>query len=235
MCPRPRKASDLDIYAATQRVMSRVAPGELTLAAIAAEAGVTAGALVQRFGSKRDLLLRLLEAWSGQADEMFQQFRWARASPLAALYAYADCMAQMGRSPAELAHHLGYLQMDLTDPDFHRHVKKHAVATRAGYCRLLEDAVRAGELVAGVDTVALGRQVELTLMGSLWTWAFYQEGTAAAWMRDDLDALLRPWRVPARKSGKRVARSAAGGRAAKSIKAARIGKAERKPRARRSR
>ena len=57
MSPRPRKVSDDDIYMAAQRAMSRLGPGELTLADIAAEAGVTAGLLVQRFGSKRDLLL----------------------------------------------------------------------------------------------------------------------------------------------------------------------------------
>jgi AcrR family transcriptional regulator len=58
MAARPRKVSDDDVFSATHRVMQRVAPGELTLAEIALEAGVTAGALVQRFGSKRALLLK---------------------------------------------------------------------------------------------------------------------------------------------------------------------------------
>src|SRR4029453_14294582 len=53
MSPRRRKAEDADVFAAMGRVMRRVGPAELTLGAIAAEAGVTAGALVQRFGSKR--------------------------------------------------------------------------------------------------------------------------------------------------------------------------------------
>ncbi len=192
MSPRPRKASDAEVFAAAQRVMMRLGPGELTLTAIAAEAGVTAGALVQRFGSKRAVLLAMIEAWAAGADEQMAQFRAAYDSPLQALYAYADCIAQMGTSPAELAHHLSYLQLDLTDPDFHRCVKKQAEATRAGLRQLLEEAIAAGELVTGVDTRMLARQVEVTLSGSLWTWAFYQEGTASAWMREDMDALLRP-------------------------------------------
>jgi AcrR family transcriptional regulator len=56
MSPRRRKAEDTDVFAAMVRVMLRAGPAELTLSAIVAEAGVTAGALVQRFGSKRDLL-----------------------------------------------------------------------------------------------------------------------------------------------------------------------------------
>jgi AcrR family transcriptional regulator len=57
MSPRRRKVEDADVFAAMGRVMRRVGPAELTLRAIAKEAGVTAGALVQRFGSKRELIL----------------------------------------------------------------------------------------------------------------------------------------------------------------------------------
>src|SRR4030095_4806223 len=56
MSPRRRKAEDVDVFAALVRVMLRRGPAELTLRAIAAEAGGTAGGVVQRFGSKRALL-----------------------------------------------------------------------------------------------------------------------------------------------------------------------------------
>src|SRR5260221_14477131 len=56
MSPRRRKAEDIDVFAALVRVMLRRGPAELTLRAIAAEAGVTAGALGQRVGSKRQLV-----------------------------------------------------------------------------------------------------------------------------------------------------------------------------------
>ena len=56
MKQRRRKAEDSEVFAAMVRVMLRVGPAELTLGAIAAEAGLTAAALVHRFGSKRALL-----------------------------------------------------------------------------------------------------------------------------------------------------------------------------------
>ena len=56
MSPRRRKAEDADVFAAMARVMQRVGPAELTLGAIAKEAGVTAGALVQRFVQTRRAL-----------------------------------------------------------------------------------------------------------------------------------------------------------------------------------
>ncbi|HKI41376.1 MAG TPA: helix-turn-helix domain-containing protein, partial [Mycobacterium sp.] len=118
--------SDEEIFAAAHRIMSRLGPAQWTLADIAVEAGLTAGALVQRFGSKRRLLVALTEQVADATPEMFAQLRADYSSPLAALRAYADCIAQMGDSPGALAHHLAYLQLDLTDPDLHRHVRAQA-------------------------------------------------------------------------------------------------------------
>ena len=61
------KVSNDEIFAAAQRAMTRRGPHELTLADVAAEAGVSAGRLVQRFGSKRALLLALAERFAGSA------------------------------------------------------------------------------------------------------------------------------------------------------------------------
>src|SRR5437764_7955569 len=193
MSPRPRKASDADVFAAAARVMSRRGPAQLTLVEIAAEAGLPPGALVQRFGSKRGLLLALAEQSADSPRAMFAGLRAAHASPLAALRAYADCFAQMGESPGVLAHHLAYLQIDLTDPEFYRHTRALALATGESLRELLDAAVAAGELVPRTDTAGLARAVQVTLSGSLMTWAFYRDGPAADWMREDLDAVLRPF------------------------------------------
>jgi len=212
MSPRPRKASDDQVFAAASRVMSRVGPTQLTLADIAAEVGLTAGALVQRFGSKRGLLLAIAERGAQAAHATFAELRDAHRSPLAALRAYADCFAGMADSPGALAHQLAYLQIDLTDPEFHRHTLAMAEVTTAALGALLDAAVDAGELTPGVDTTALARTLQALLSGSLMTWAFYRDRPAGVWVREDLDMVLRPLtrvaaarrrRPPARKPGRR--------------------------------
>lgn len=183
--------------------MTRLGPGELTLAEIAAEAGVTAGALVQRFGSKRQLLLALSTQSAASGDAFFRSLRAGHRSPLAALRGYADCLAQMAESPAALARSLAYLQIDLTDEDFRRPLALHARSTRAGLQALIEDAVAAGELAPSVNAPRLARTIEALLSGSMMSWAMYLEGTAAQWMRDDLDAVLAPFVVaPSKRSRK---------------------------------
>ena len=192
MSPRPRKVTDEQVFAATMRAMARLGPGELTLAEIATEAGVTAGALAQRFGSKRALLLALSRSAAEGSGDLIRNIRRTHASPLAALREYAECFAQLAESPGTLARSLAYLQIDLSDPDFRVHLLAQSRATRDGIAELLVEATSAGELASDTDPVRLARTVEAMLGGSLIAWATYQEGPAATWLRDDLDAVLAP-------------------------------------------
>ena len=193
MSPRPRKVSDEQIFAATHRATQRLAPSELTLAEIAAEAGVTAGAVAQRFGSKRALLLALAKGAAESTGDFIAELRAKHKSPLAAVRAYAECMAQLAQSPAALARNLAYLQIDLADPEFRDQLSVQARLTRAGLRDVLAAAVSAGELKRGTDVDSLARTVEAIVSGSLMTWAFYHEGTAERWIRDDVNAVLAPY------------------------------------------
>jgi AcrR family transcriptional regulator len=205
MCPRPRTASDADLLAATARAVGRVGPSRLTLADVAREAGVAPATLVQRFGSKRGLLLALARDGSAAAGEQVAAIRAAHPTPLAALYGFADCMAGMARTPAELANHLAFLHVDLTDPEFHRHALTQARAFQAELRALLDAAVAAGEL-ARCDTGALARLVQQVLNGALVTWAIFREGTARDWVRREVDVLLSPY-VPKRGGIRPMARA----------------------------
>lgn len=193
MSPRPRKVTDEELFEATYAVMQTLGPSELTLAAIARQAGVTAAVLVQRFGSKRDLLLTLAERYSDGAAAMMAGFAERHRSPLAALRDYAECMAGMASSPAALARNFAYLQIDLTDPDFRVHLAKGARATRDWFQSVIQSAVDVGELHAGADPARMARTIEAVMGGSLLSWAFYQEGSAARWVRADVDAVLAPY------------------------------------------
>jgi AcrR family transcriptional regulator len=186
--------------------MQRLGPAEWTLADVAAEVGLTAGALVQRFGSKRALLVILAGQFAEGVPAMYADLRRRHRSPLAALRAYAEGVACLAETPALLAHHLDYLRLDLTDPDLHVHFRRQAEAGRAFIRELLAAAVAAGELGRKTDLAALARQVETTITGSLFTWATYREGSSSAWMRRDLELVLAGVR------GGRSGRSGRGGR-----------------------
>ena len=144
---RRQKVTDEEVFAAAQRAMSRRGPHELTLADIAGEAGVTPGRLVQRFGSKRDLLLALSERFAGSAGiRSSPDFGAAHRSPLATVRAYAACMADLAPTPEALLRNLAYLHNDLADDVLRGHLVENARATRREIEALVEAAVAAGEL-----------------------------------------------------------------------------------------
>ena len=193
MTPRPRTVTDEDILAATARAMSKVPPTRFTLADVAREVGLAPATLVQRFGSKRGLLLALSAQSAHGMDEAFAAIREAHESPLEGLLIAATEMARFSTTPEELANSLAYLQIDLSDPDFHRHILEGSRAMLRGYKTLLDDAVAAKEL-APCDTTRVARAVEATSGGSLIQWAIHRTGRAETWVRRDLETLLAPYR-----------------------------------------
>jgi AcrR family transcriptional regulator len=196
MSPRRRKAEDADVFAALVRVMLRRGPADLTLRAIAAEAGVTAGALVHRFGSKQELLHAHARHAAATGDIGLAAPRAARAaSPLQTLRAATAVHAKLAASPRAALRNLAYLQNDLADPVLRRHLLRLKRATRARYEQLAGEAVSAGELRADTDIRELARMIEVTLDGSFLAWTLYREGSAADRLRDDLEAALRPYLV----------------------------------------
>ena|SRR5438128_1521174 len=106
------------------------------------------------------------------------------------------------RPPEALANNLAYLHIDLTDPDFHRLALEQARAARAEIRAFLDEAVKVGEL-APCDTKRLARAAGVTLGGGLLAWAIEREGTAADWLRYDLETLLAPYRRSSKTAGAR--------------------------------
>lgn len=193
MSPRPRKNTDTEILQAAFRAIARLGPNAVTLADVAREAGVTAAALVQRFGSKRALLLAAAADAAGGHAYIFAGLREKHRSPLAALIGLAECMSVMGRTPDEVARSLAFLQIDLTDRDFLEHAQTGALGFRAGIASLVRDAQAAGEL-GSCDPNRLARAVQATLNGSILDWAIHRQGPMAAWIRRDLKTILDPYR-----------------------------------------
>jgi AcrR family transcriptional regulator len=194
MSPRPRRVSDNDILVAALRAIDRVGPQKLTLADVACEAGISAAALVQRFGSKRALLLAAAADVSTGSEFIFPGLRARHRSPVRALIGMAECMTLWGASPGAVANHLAFLQLDLTDPEFHRYARIASSGIRLGLKALVIDAIKAGEL-RRCHAGRLASALQATLNGSLIDWAVHREGDVVAWIRRDVETVLRPYRT----------------------------------------
>jgi AcrR family transcriptional regulator len=181
---RPRTVADDAVLDAAARLIGRVGPARLTLAHVAEEAGLSPATLVQRFGSKRGLLLAVARR---RVD-----FGAAGATPIGALLAGLVALAAPVRTPEALANNLAFLQVDLADAEFHAEAVAHFTALREHVEALLRDAIDAGELER-VEVARLAETVVTAYNGALITWAVLREGSLEDWLRRQVEAVLAPY------------------------------------------
>jgi AcrR family transcriptional regulator len=197
---RPRGIDDAAILRATVDVIGRVGPVGLTLAAVAGEVGLVPGTLMQRFGSKRGLLLALAKSAAGDADALLGRVRAEHATALAALAALIVAPAGSMATPETFANHLAFLCIDLTDPEFRPFALAVHQAQNRAVEALLTQAVQAGDLRPGTDVAALGRTVQAIAVGAGLVWALDREGSLEQRLWQALDSALSPHR-PAPSTG----------------------------------
>jgi AcrR family transcriptional regulator len=180
---------------AVHAVVTRLGPN-LTLADVAKEAGVSAATLVQRFGSKRGLLLAFAALAEKGTDEEFAAIRQQHPDPLDAIRAVVRCYSLMAPTPEAVSNGLAFLQVDLSDPDFNRYALAQARATLVEIKKILDDAVRTGRLVK-CDTEELAFALHAIIGGAMLSWGILRDGTSEATMLRAADTLMRPYVIPA--------------------------------------
>ncbi len=189
MSPRPRTVDDAAIAAAFARVIAKIGPAKLTLAAIAKEAGLAPATLIQRFGSKQKLLTTLSKG-AGDGTELVGRLRARGQKPLAIVRAFLLCYAEMAPTPQAMIHSFSaYLQIDLADPTLRRYLVSAGRTNERLIAALLAEAVAARSL-GPVDPAGLARALFALTSGSLLAWATVRKGNAAAWLGRDIDLIL---------------------------------------------
>ncbi len=183
--------SDDAIFDAVTAVVTEMGPSGLTLSAVADKVGVSAPALAQRFGSKRNLLLAYAAASAQGVDGLFEEARRTSPDALSALRAALVAFAASVATRRALANNLAFLHLDLTDPELGAHAAKQSRVLRRRIADLLREAQQSGGL-GNVDPVALADTLYTTYNGALVTWAIDGRGTLARWVGERLDRVLEP-------------------------------------------
>jgi AcrR family transcriptional regulator len=182
-------------------VLGRIGPERLTLADVGGEAGLSAATLVQRFGSKREMMLSVLKFTTDGMDARFQAAGATHESPLEAIFAAAMDRAGPLGGPEVQANLLAFYLSDLGDPEFRALTVENSRKAVEGFKRMLDEAVEAGEIAETyVDTAQLSETIYSLIMGALLTWTVTGDGNYRTRIRRELDVLLRPFRRGPRKA-----------------------------------
>ena len=190
---RPRLVSDDVILDATRQVLAELGPVKLTLAAVGSRVGLAAPTLVQRFGSKRGLLLASAARSPVMVLRAVEEAEARNTSPLATLRDFALTAVAHIKHREELGNGLGFVQLDVADPEFRKHALAHSAAIVDSCARLYRAAQDAGELRPDADVPALARHTLVCFNGALQVWAVNGWGSLSDFLSEQLDLMLAPY------------------------------------------
>jgi AcrR family transcriptional regulator len=175
---RPRRISDEDVLAGALRVMFRTGPAEFTLAAVAAEVGIAASTVVQRFGDKRGLILRALAQDNGGFAALLAGAPRGRGRA-AVLGLFARLTPDFD-DPAVLATGLLWVREDFRDPGLNALARERWQMLRAAVAERLPPLAIAPELAA--------RLLEAQWQGAFNQWGFFRAGRLRDFVAESLEA-----------------------------------------------
>jgi AcrR family transcriptional regulator len=195
---RPRSVSNDTVFAAIAEVVTAQGPDKLTFARVAAQVDLSPAALVQRFGTKHQMLVEFARDAIGSTAAVFDDAARGRRPLAAVARALRDLTPDID-SPAGLANNLAFLQLDLTDPDLRPLAVLQSREIRARLTELLGRAVEAGHLFPA-DPASLADAAYTAYNGALVTWALDGRGGIKTWVQRRVEATFQPFRPTRRKA-----------------------------------
>jgi AcrR family transcriptional regulator len=179
---------DQDLLVVAERELTKLGPEKLTLARIGRQSGIAAPTLIQRFGSKRRLLLEIAKARGLRVRHLFE-------NSSGVLEAYLKLASEFA-SPSEAANQLAFLQMELADEEFRAATQELFSAMEAGTLHLLWRAAKAGD-IEDAKGKELARACLTAYWGALVYWSVQGESDLALLLREQIGAVLAPYRTNA--------------------------------------
>jgi AcrR family transcriptional regulator len=184
--PRKKLLSDDVVLDAVARVMFRHGPQDFTLAEAAAEAGVSAATLLQRFGDKHALIVRAVARDNQRFVEVLARPAPARSAE--AVVEFFRRMSQAFGEAGDFADQLLWLREDMRDPELNALARERFAALRAAI------AARMPPLRVAPDLAA--RLVEAQWQGALNQWGLEPKGGLAEYVAESLAAWFDLVREP---------------------------------------
>jgi AcrR family transcriptional regulator len=201
--PRKRTVPDIDVLDAALDIVRSSGPDTLTFAALASRAGLAGSTIVQRFGTRTELLrATLLRAWDLLDEETAMAIRDAAPEPRGVIEMLVQLSGQY--DARDFADQLLVLREDVRDPV----LRARGEAWISTLTVAIEDRLR--DAPGGAD--GLGRLVVAQWQGTLTVWSFTPKGPVTDAVHTALEHLLRrlgvvDGRRPSRKKAPPGARS----------------------------
>lgn len=187
---RSRSVSDEEILLATIGLLAEMG-SSVTLAHVGDRVGLSAATVVQRFGTKRKLMLEVVRLQRRQAVESpFDD----GGTPVDRLVRGLTLLLDWMKTPQQVINLAAALHTDLADPEVREIVIDGFRDRRRIIAELIGEAIDQGQMKA-CDPLMVARLLQVTLIGAHQTWALEPEGELTEWLETCLRNCITPWLV----------------------------------------
>lgn len=175
---RTKTRNDEDILASIGQFLIREGIATFTFERLSEEVGLSQATLVQRFGSKRSLLLRLAQQNSQAIIALFRTTTQQYADePIKAIVQGFGGFVVGIKDKGNMAANLTFLQLAIQDPEIHSAIADSIHQLENMTIALLQSALDNGTLQPDTDIVALARLVFTIYNGTIINWAMQDDTT----------------------------------------------------------
>lgn len=192
---RPRSIPDKDIIAEVYKILMEEGPSNLTFDRLGTRVGLVPAALVRRFQTKQQLIMRVdqyaLERSNAKVAEAIEQ----AASPIDAIIAQFVTEKSFASSLENFINGEEFLLMDLRDKDLYANYHVSFLSRHRQIANLLEKAQADGELEGVKNPDELARHLQMIIHGSGHVWAMTQEGPIQDYISHHVQLALAPYRT----------------------------------------
>lgn len=189
---RFKRVSDEQIVTVAMRCVITTGPS-LTLAEVGAQVGLSAATIVQRFGSKRALMERVVEMRGRRIAAVTFE---GDGPPVDRVIAGLAELTEWMETPEHVANATAVLHTEVANPELREIIDAGYRDQRATIAGVLDEAIANGQL-RQCDTAAIARLMQLTVLGAQQSWAIESQGDLADWVAQCLRTCIAPWVVNA--------------------------------------
>ena len=194
--PRPKLVSDADVLDVVVRLIGERGPNGFTLADLGQQVGLSPATLMQRFGSKHQLIESAIGRVNERMAHAVSRVPTASEDREAALVEWFVELAHPFRTRALIASHLVFLRRDLLDATLRAKASRHSRLVRRRVCQYLE----ASRSEVARDARAIATALEAHWHGLVIQWAIAGQGPLDAWLRSGLTLFLRGFQLRSAKT-----------------------------------
>lgn len=189
---RTKKISDSEILEKAFDVIAREGFQSFTFQQVGKAVGLSPAALVKRFKTKNQLaLLARNIKWEKNIGQIESE-TFKKLVGLKGIFEFLTIIAQSVNSK-RLGEHAVWLGTEACHPRSRKKVAAYFEITRNVFRRLLTEAIEQGDLSENVDPKAFSKTLEALVQGSIFQFAFLDEGNIETHLKNHFKIVLAPF------------------------------------------